>query len=340
MRLSKKITGIAMGLIAASSFCVVAVAGQNFFNNTFALTRGTNSYTCSSIHFGMNDADLKGTANLASGSIQPETYNDSIGTCSGVTVTKYVVETQAVYYVENQGIRLSSGSKNSTLKLTLDHNVIGCDIYAVGWKNDTSKLKVNDGSDLSIEEGLTQTSGTEVVTYKKYHYDFSETNVLTLAATKRLVIGDIALRTTSEYTPSEPPVSGEWHDATMTKGTTASDATINGKTAIKIGKSSAPRSGTLTISVPKNTTQLKFYAVAWNGEGGASNALTLSGVAISPLSITLTANSNIAGSLSDFTIDNESLYEFSFTLTNVTANSTLTITSVKRAVIWGPQYYN
>ena len=60
MMLSKKITGIAIGLITATSICVAAAAGGGPFNHVFATVRGTNnSYSASLIMRTSYNNDLK-----------------------------------------------------------------------------------------------------------------------------------------------------------------------------------------------------------------------------------------------------------------------------------------
>lgn len=185
-----------IGVMAAIVLCAAAMltnrGGQ-------VQTFGTSpaSYSCSSVHFGMDDLTLKGDANLANSDVlSVGEHEGSMGVVSGITMTGYEVVNQAVNAHENAGLKLSSGKKNSTVIITFASNLVACDVYAVGWKGDSAALSVNGSDPVAIasNDSITGTSLVEGVQYSKYHFDFDETNVVTFAATKRLVIGDIALR--------------------------------------------------------------------------------------------------------------------------------------------------
>ena len=125
----------------------------------------------------------------------------------------------------------------------------------------------------------------------------------------------------------------ETSNVTLTAGTNGSSATVNGKTAIKVGTSS--NGGSMKVTVPANTTKLHVHAAAWNGVTGLS--LNITGATVSPSSIALTANSGISGS-TPFTLNgNPEDYYFELTLSGVTAQTDITFTSSsnKRFVVWG-----
>ena len=128
-------------------------------------------------------------------------------------------------------------------------------------------------------------------------------------------------------------------DATIAKGTTNSydDVTINGKPAVKMGKSSA--GGDMTITVGKGATKLKFHAVAWKGEGDQKVTITApAGVTATPDSIVVTANENLTGTAKAFEVTPEADYLFTIDLAGVgDAGAVLTLTSAKRAIVWGAE---
>lgn len=133
-------------------------------------------------------------------------------------------------------------------------------------------------------------------------------------------------------------VSSAWaEEATMAAGTNGSTATVNEKSAIKVGTSKA--GGDMTITVPEGATSLEFYAAAWNGVNGLSLDITPT-ANVSPTSVSLTADTGISGN-SPFTLSGtESSYKFTIALSNITAKTTLTLTSsaAKRFVVWGATY--
>ena len=123
-------------------------------------------------------------------------------------------------------------------------------------------------------------------------------------------------------------------DATIAKGTTNSydDVTVNGKKAVKMGKSSA--GGDMTITVGAGSTSLKFHAVGWKGESDQVTITAPSGVTISPTAITVQANDNVAGAGKEFTVTPEEDYEFTFAITGATDGAVFTLESAKRAIVW------
>ena len=133
----------------------------------------------------------------------------------------------------------------------------------------------------------------------------------------------------SDYSAKEE--TGE--DVTLTAGTNGSACTVNGYDGIKVGTSKL--GGDMTITVPAGTTHLHLHAVAWKGVTGLS--LNITGATTSPSSISLTADDGISSN-SPFTLNGSaSDFYFVVALSNITAETTLTLTSssAKRFVVWG-----
>ena len=133
----------------------------------------------------------------------------------------------------------------------------------------------------------------------------------------------------SDYSAKEE--TGE--DVTLTAGTNGSACTVNGYDGIKVGTSKL--GGDMTITVPAGTTHLHLHAVAWKGVTGLS--LNITGATTSPSSISLTADDGISNN-SPFTLNGSaSDFYFVVALSNITAETTLTLTSssAKRFVVWG-----
>ena len=140
--------------------------------------------------------------------------------------------------------------------------------------------------------------------------------------------------------PTPTPVA---HDATMAAGTDGSACEINftdktGVQGIKLGTSK--KGGAMTITVGAGATKLSFYAVAWKGVNNC--AIDFSG--IEATSVTLTPNDG-ASNNSPFTLgttSTDSTYLVEVELSDITAETVITlstVTSGKRAVIWGAQYW-
>ena len=130
-------------------------------------------------------------------------------------------------------------------------------------------------------------------------------------------------------------------DATIAKGTTNSydDVTVNGKAAVKMGKSGA--GGNMTITVGANAATLTLHAAAWKGEGDQKVTITApAGVTVTPDSIVVAANNAFSGTGKAFTGITEADYAFTLTLAGVGADgAVLTLESAKRAFVWEAKWY-
>ena len=130
--------------------------------------------------------------------------------------------------------------------------------------------------------------------------------------------------------------------ATLTAGTNGSSVTVNSKAAIKVGTNK--KSGDMTITVGAGATTLNLHAVAWSGAAGSIDLSAPSGVTLSQTSLSLSENSNISGSSTNYTIETESDYLFTITLTGVESETVITLTGgttsgkAKRFVVWEATY--
>lgn len=120
-------------------------------------------------------------------------------------------------------------------------------------------------------------------------------------------------------------------------------ATVNGLTAMKVGKSSSPKEGVVSVTVGAGAKRLSFYAVGWSG-GSVSISITTTatGVTINPSAIGLTACSAVSGSGTAFTfmVDDATMLHHVL-LNGVEDETTFSITSTTsetRFVIWGASY--
>ena len=97
--------------------------------------------------------------------------------------------------------------------------------------------------------------------------------------------------------------------------------------AVQLGASG--KSGEITFKIPAGTKRLCLHVVGWNGEGGKTHTISTSVGKISSSSFTTTADTGAKGNNSSFTLSKTDYsgkeYYFEFTLTNVTAESTITI---------------
>ena len=122
--------------------------------------------------------------------------------------------------------------------------------------------------------------------------------------------------------------------AAMAKGTSAYDVTVNGAQGIKVGTSKV--AGTMTITVGKGAESVSFYVGSWKGTSNVS--LSITGATASPASVTLTSCDAFTGSESAFTVANVETYLVTIELSNITADTVLTLSASKRFIVWGATY--
>ena len=98
--------------------------------------------------------------------------------------------------------------------------------------------------------------------------------------------------------------------------------------AFQVGTSK--NAGAFSFNVPAGTTKLHLHVVGWKGEGGKTHSIKTSVGTISSTSITTVADAG-ANNNSPFTLSKTDYsgkdYYFEFTLTNITTESTITISN-------------
>lgn len=163
--------------------------------------------------------------------------------------------------------------------------------------------------------------------------EFSETITLTSGETvKEVVVSGEVLQVV--VLPGLP--------ATMTVNadTKSYAATVNGAAGIKAGTSSA--NGSFTVTVPANTTVLRFFAIAWTGAAGTISLSAPEGVTLDQTELTLEADAGISGSSNDYILSSHDPMDcrFDINLTGVAAETEITFASgtARRFVVWGAAY--
>ena len=151
-------------------------------------------------------------------------------------------------------------------------------------------------------------------------------------------IKEVAFVYDKEETPTPDPSD---YATTYTSNTTftavdnASDAKVNidGKEydAMKVGTSK--KGGSMSVTVPAGTTKLHIHAVGWKGK---TPDIAISGATVSPASIKLSSDTGISNN-TPFTLTGDAKdYYYELSLSDITAETTLTFTSENaRFVIFG-----
>ena len=209
-----------LGLVAVLTVVAVgttAAATMTQPTGTLLGADGTNtSYTCSSIHYGMNDTTLAGYiatyGTTYTEAKSPYTEDKIIGTVDGITVesfsvtganaqfldvgTEYTISKVKYTSDKVHGLKLGTSKNNTTLTYVFEESIMGCDIYAIGWNDDGITISINGSEAVAVpkESTISGNFDDKEITYTKYHFDFTSTHTLEIVTTKRLFIGDITLR--------------------------------------------------------------------------------------------------------------------------------------------------
>ena len=120
-------------------------------------------------------------------------------------------------------------------------------------------------------------------------------------------------------------------------------ATVNAQTAMKVGKSTSPKEGAVSVTVGAGAKRLSFYAVGWSGKSVTLSISTdNTDVTITPSSVGLVDSSAATGSGTTFTIEiDDATMLHNIMLEGVDDETTFVITSTsseKRFIIWGATY--
>ena len=256
----------------------------------------------------------------------------------GSVVTMKVTRCDYKTTLEGQGI--VTAVENEVVELTgIKFDVEGDSIDLIEGRTKAIKLlPLPEFAELPEEDPTWESSNPEVATIAEGNNVGALITAVKEGTAK--ITAKYSDKIKAEITVNVVKDSGEepaYVDATMTKGTNAyDDVKVNGKPAIKVGKSSA--GGDMTITVGAGATELVFYAAAWNGVTGL--ALNITGATVNPTSVDLTADSAIAGTATDYAISDESQYKFVIALSNITEETVIKLEGsiAKRFVVWGAQY--
>ena len=257
----------------------------------------------------------------------------------GSVVTMKVTRCDYKTTLEGQGI-VTAVEENEVVELTgIKFDVEGDSIDLIEGRTKAIKLlPLPEFAELPEEDPTWESSNPEVATIAEGNNVGALITAVKEGTAK--ITAKYSDKIKAEITVNVVKDSGEepaYVDATMTKGTNAyDDVKVNGKPAIKVGKSSA--GGDMTITVGAGATELVFYAAAWNGVTGL--ALNITGATVNPTSVDLTADSAIAGTATDYAISDESQYKFVIALSNITEETVIKLEGsiAKRFVVWGAQY--
>ena len=237
-------------------------------------------------------------------------------------------------------IKVTSNT-NSSVYGTLNITVNAIPVTAISVTG--SSATVEEESTLQLTASVTPNNATnQTVTWSSNHTSIATVNTNGLVT--GVSAGEARITATAndgstvygyiDITVTAKPIQTEF-DADMAAGTNSMSVTVNGNSGVKVGTSKA--AGSMTITVGEGATKLSFYAAGWNG---TSTVINLSGATFGTSSFSLTADSGISGSGSDYTLSGtESDYYFETTLSGINSETDITVSASTRFALWNAKYY-
>ena len=219
---------------------------------------------------------------------------------------------------------IKDGQDADTVTATV--NVINGAATTVNW----SLTPSNQGVSISVNGNSVTVTASATATLGQYTLKATSTVDSTKYGESLISVVD------SSITPPVDDYTSE--GVSIHTGTNSTSAVVNVGTVsnptIKVGTGSA--GGNMTITFPAGATSLRFYVSAWKGEN--SSSISISGATCSPSSFDISPNTGISNS-SPFTfIGSADSYLKTIELSGITQETTITISSEKRFVIWGAEY--
>ena len=202
---------------------------------------------------------------------------------------------------------------------------------------------VEEESQLQLTASVTPNNATvQTVTWESNHTSIATVNTNGLVT--GVSAGEARITATAtdgsavygyiDITVTAKPQQTEF-DAEMTPGSGAMACTVDGNDGVKVGTSKAQ--GSMTITVGAGATRLSFYAAGW---AGTATTLSLTGATLGNSSIEILGDSGISGTGSVYTLSGtESDYYCETTLSGITEDTDITVTSSKRFALWKAKYY-
>ena len=234
-----------------------------------------------------------------------------------------------------------TSTTNSTIFGQLNITVNAIPVTAISVTGDSAS--VEEDSQLQLTASVTPNNATNpTVTWSSNHESIATVNTYGLvtgvsegqARITATAVDGSAVYGYIDITVTAKPQQSDY-DAELSAGSNSMTCTVDGSEGVKVGTSKA--SGSMTFTVGAGATRISFYAAGWNG---AATSLTLSGADVANSSIEVQGDSGISGAGSSYTLSGtENDYYCETTLSNITEETDITITSAKRFALWKAKYY-
>ena len=185
-----------MTTLLATSTLVIGVAFTQNLNLALPTNATTQPYSCSSLHFGMNDNDLSGkyTTPINLYSLEKWTdYNGYIGV-NTMEMNFITFSKNGAYHKQGYVLLLL----NCTMSFETPMPLISMDIYCKcrGTKGQSYYTFSVNGAYHEVGYVLDNNNGEDYdITYEKHHIDLSGSSYIEITSySNDLLIGDIAFR--------------------------------------------------------------------------------------------------------------------------------------------------
>lgn len=291
-------------------------------------------------------SDFGWTATTSEGAgfmIVPESYKEGSNADGKTTMTIVALEANTVEGIKNLG---NITITNNDVEQTLSVNVTQLSSYQPPYINLSSEAVTvaadATSASFTVESNVEYTVHTDAAWIGLYDETKTSNGEVTILfeanteSTERTALftvssTDNTISKTFTLTQSAAGAVVTDYSAVYT-----SNLKFNGGKKVKIGETeydaaqvgSSKNPGSLIFKIPAGTKRLCLHVVGWDGEGGKTHTIATSVGKISSSSITTTADTGATGS-GLFTLSKTDYsgkeYYFEFTLTNVTAESTITI---------------
>ena len=192
---------------------------------------------------------------------------------------------------------------------------------------------VSDNPDYVVTPASGEGSATVTVTFAANNSDVDKIARITVATTEEVETKSYEIELTHSGAASVDYSSDVEFVVNADNKSYSEKVTVNGETeqysALKLGTSS--KGGSATVTLPAGTTAVKFYAYAWSGKT-ATLTFTAGGQTVGTQA--LTANSGCNNTSPYKLVNVTASDEYTIPVSGVTADTEVTVSADKRAVIF------
>lgn len=235
------------------------------------------------------------------------------------TMTTELVEDTTTKYLSVSSTSLTAKKTDTSASFKVNGNV--------QW------TAVSDNPDYTVSPASGEGSATVTVTFAANNSDVDKIARITVSTTEEVETKSYEIELTHSGAASVDYSSDVEFVVNADNKSYSEKVTVNGETeqysALKLGTSS--KGGSATVTLPAGTTAVKFYAYAWSGKT-ATLTFTAGGQTVGTQA--LTANSGCNNTSPYKLVNVTASDEYTIPVSGVTADTEVTVSADKRAVIF------